>query len=280
MLHIKPVIDENASDGVVAIYGRIRDGFKLDAIPLFFQYMGNFPDFLEYIWKSIETNLKSAAFWDLSDECKDKCLDLYSSVYSPSAIANELLESIFKNETSAHFIGAKLKNLSITNASIALLFVSMREAIKGWAITTKLLKDKYDHAYFEAVTPKIEREIETSLVDASSSVQESSKLEQFDYIKFMAIVQSEVDDSIKHESHLHARLALEEHLVDHKDKVEIDVTYRTLAQYASDYKHFDELVYLLSESFPTIAANRVIVSSIGSILLKGITSQEVVREGS
>jgi len=267
MLHVKPLEDSEADEQVIALYSKIRDAFKLDTTPLFFQYMGRFPDFLEYIWGSIEKNIERESFWKLSDACKSTCLALFSDAYVPSVTAQSMIKELISRDTSSHFISAKLKNLSQTNAAIALLFVAMREAVKGWALSTKLLKDKYEDARYDRVTQSVEKEVETSIMEDASNIQLSRNTEQFDYVKFMVLVQSEVDDSQKKESHLHARLALEEYLVENCQKVEIDLTYRTLAEYAQNYKNFDELVYLLSESFPTIAATRVIVSSIGTILL-------------
>ncbi len=272
MLHLKPLTDSDADSEVLALYGRVRDCFKLDTTPLFFQYMGNFPNFLEFILKSVEKNLSNPNFINLQEDCARTCLELFSTCYSPSATAIQIVDDITTNTQSKEFIRVKLKNLHITNAAIALLFVSFREAIKGWAVETKLLQSKFEDVRHEQVTVSIEREVELSMVTTSEALQQSKYTQQFNYYKFMAVVQSEVEDSQKNNSHLYARLALEEYLVAHQSEVSVDLSYRILAQYAYEYKHFDELVYLLSVSFPTIAASRVIVTSIGKILSDGITS--------
>lgn len=268
MLHLKPLTDDEADDSTRVIYQQIRDELELDSTPLFFQYIGRFPKFLQYFWTCTTRVLNDATFKEMVQQGQVLTLDLFKGAYNPSSTAIELVTHLLKNSTSEEFIRSKIEILAKTNITLALIFVASREAVKGWAISTRLLSDKYDEAHYEFVTGHVEREVENSIVSLGANMEKVTDSKQFDYVRFMAIVQSEMDDSVKKNSHLYGRLELEEFLVRSKDHIFINLSYPILAQYAYEYKYFDELVYLMSESFPTISTNRIIASCIGQILLE------------
>src|SRR6266576_1825004 len=71
LLHIKPVSPEKAEGRVAEVYREITLALNIVAVPLVFQYIAVYEQYLFYIWERIKHNLESDSFHESCAELKE-----------------------------------------------------------------------------------------------------------------------------------------------------------------------------------------------------------------
>ena len=61
-MRIHPISEKDATPETQAIYKQIREALKIPHVPLFFQFIANFPEYMDYISNQIVDNLSDGRF--------------------------------------------------------------------------------------------------------------------------------------------------------------------------------------------------------------------------
>lgn len=138
-MHINPVFENQVSDEIKPIYEAIKLSLNVKRIPLFFAYMGAFPEYLTYISNQLTENLKNPAFNSLSNQIGDEMIDLMKAQFVPSAEVAEWYAR-YGNTPSFYYFQQDTDHIFRTNVKLALIFVALREAVKGWAVAAKKIR--------------------------------------------------------------------------------------------------------------------------------------------
>ncbi len=81
MLHIRPVLEKDASAKVQEVYADIKDTLHIHFVPLLFQYIAGFEDYFVYSWGKVKTNILSDYYQKAIDgiihEARKSVKDIY-----------------------------------------------------------------------------------------------------------------------------------------------------------------------------------------------------------
>ncbi|OGK11582.1 hypothetical protein A2954_01855 [Candidatus Roizmanbacteria bacterium RIFCSPLOWO2_01_FULL_37_12] len=71
-MQISPVIEDKASDQVKKEYKKIKDALNIPYLPLFFTYIGPFPEYLCYLTEQLVPIIQHDKFKSLINETDEK----------------------------------------------------------------------------------------------------------------------------------------------------------------------------------------------------------------
>lgn len=284
-MQINPVFENRAPDEIKPIYEAIKQSLKVKRIPLFFAYMGAFPEYLSYISNQLTENLKNPEFNTLSNQIGDEMIDLIKAQFIPSEEIRDWFNR-YGQTPSFYYFQQDTDHIFRTNVKLALIFVALREAVKGWAVAAKKLpgqasrpkktetqimkQDTFIFEDVEEVPVVVMPQSEKSATHEMITVQQSnglSKRENFAMEKdllpqYLHLCKVDFYEQMKTASFWELRIAIEKfilnalpvlpHIVFSPINVVIDLTKK--------YDEFPDLLYLLSEHFPTYAVQRMMFS--------------------
>ncbi len=248
-------------------------------------YMGAFPDYLAYISGQLTENLKNPSFISLSDQIGNEMIELIKSQFTPGEEIRDWFAR-FSNTPSFYNFQTDADSIFRTNVKLALIFVALREAVKGWAVAAKKLPAstrktgvkettivKQDSFIFQDVeespqiilqnSKKSETATGTLRVQTNTLARKTgSAIEQDLLPQYLRLCRIEFYEQMKTASFWELRITIEKfilnalpvlpHIVFSPINVVIDLTKK--------YDNFPDLLYLLSEHFPTYAVQRMMFS--------------------
>ncbi len=140
-MQVKPLNFEDATDEIKEIYQKLIKILEVNHLPIFFQYFGSFPEYLKFISPQIINLLSNEKFKIIIDENEKNILQLFKNQFF---IPEEIFfwRQKYQHTPFYYHFESDLKKISLTNLKIAFLFISLREAVKGWAIASKKLTSK------------------------------------------------------------------------------------------------------------------------------------------
>lgn len=283
-MQINPVLENNASDEIKTIYDAIKQSLDVQRVPLFFTYMAAFPNYLSYISNQLTENLKDPSFTSLSNQIGNEMIELIKEHTTPGEDVREWVEKYGESPSFYYFL-QDTDHIFRTNVKLALIFVALREAVKGWAVAAKKLPGqaskpkkesvgiiKKEEFIFEDVeTPKIvmpqtkknQPVINTSRVRSNGLARRQETAIERDLLpQYLQLCKIDFYQQMKTASFWELRIAIEKfilnalpimpHIVFSPINVVIDLTKK--------YNDFPDLLYLLSEHFPTYAVQRMMFS--------------------
>ncbi len=300
---MKTIPESQADSKLLGLYEQLKIGLGVGQVPLFFTYLGAFPEYLEYITDQIVANTTDSGFKKLVSQMGTDISTLTHEMLSHSEKQNDWL-SRYRNSPSFYNMKEDLQKIHTTNVTLALLFLALREAVKGWAVAAKQLSPDINttsgrgvginheekefvlegYPFPQAKTSFWQAEGAsrirswTSQDDNTQSRQtkltmettsnlpvkkEASGIEKNLFIDYIRLNQEDFFPQVKQEQYVYLRVYVEKillasiQLLPHKIISPINV----VLELASKYKDFPDLLYLLSEHFPTYAAQRVIFSA-------------------
>lgn len=268
MFHINPISYEEASEQIKRLYSDIEDTFGVHNVPLFFQMMANFDEYLIYIWPQIKKNIKDPEFQSLIATIEKQNINDLEKVYHPDKEVIQYIHSHIQNQTVYATIKEDFLKIYHMNVQLAFIFIGLREAVKGWAVGAKKLGEniQYDPMKQKVHAPINENFKDTMMEEFSSVPALATNF----HSKLLALCLSEMEDLITKKEYLYKRVEIEERFLSDIADIPhtIDSSYSKVSKFAYKYPHFDELLYMLSETFPTMIINKLSTSAIGLILLK------------
>lgn len=260
-----------ADTKVKALYSKLQNAFHSNTLPLFFTYLGPFPEYLEYITDQIVLNVLSPKFASITKMLVEEVEDIIS--LQPSKKTQEWLEKFRHTPAFYHFQKDNQENFSI-NIQLAIIFIALREAVKGWALGTKKLpgmvsphdESKYSYIHEEdfVFEPITVAESDTSLASVNRGmIKTESALTKNLLVEYFLLSQQDYSSYMKTEACLLTRVQLEKMIL-----TTIQILPHTIISpinivitLSNKYKTFPDLLYLLSEHFPTYAVQRLMFSA-------------------
>jgi hypothetical protein len=282
-MKISPVIESEAFGNVKTSYDDIKSSLHTPTLPIFFTYIGAFPDYLQYITKQLTKNLNDPQFIKLSEDLSEQIHSLIQSTISPSP---ETAEWLSRYQHTPSFYNFKKTNheLFITNLKLVMIFIALREAVKGWAIAAKKLpssktgvppsttQESQTKFVFEDIinvgtgldlSLQPDEESSPDLIRTSPSIlsAQQSHIPEKDLLRqYLLLCQSDFIDHMKKEEFLIMRLGMERLILASLDSFPnlVFSPINVVLNLTSKYPTFPELLYLLSEHFPTYSMQRMI----------------------
>ena len=269
-MSLTAVLENQANAEVKNNYQKIKEALEIAYLPLFFTYIGGFPEYLSYLTDQISPNLNSSKFEDLIRETEERIFYLIKT----SLIKSDEMDTWvnrYRNSPSFYNFQKDLKKIFTVNLKLALIFVALREALKGWAIAAKKLSPKINSDKSE--TPS-DRDKDFIFEDALSLVAISSKqnsdleeskareIEKDLLPRYIVLCEQEYHQLMKSEKYLILRVGIEKvmlstlPLLPEKIVSPINVFY----DLTEKYEDFPELLYLMYEHFPTLAVQKMMFS--------------------
>lgn len=283
-----PVSENEASAVVKESYRQIREGLGVPSIPLFFQYFGAFPEYLDYVAGQITKNLTSPEFEKIISDTLTNVQMLTSHGLSKSDDLQRWL-TLYKNAPSFYNFQQDLKNILKINLQLAFIFISLREAVKGWAVAAKKLPNSVptstaakqprteDDFIYEDLSTVILGRSETTTSesidpnratmtrnDSSSLATSQSRGIEKDLLpEYLNLCKFEFRNQMKFNKFWTLRIGLEKIILNNLAILPalIFSPINLFIQMNEKYPNYGELLYLISEHFPTYAAQRLMFSA-------------------
>lgn len=275
MLSLKPIPESQASQEVVQIYNSIKQSFRLANVPVIFQYLAVFPDYLEYIWQQAAKNINDPEFKNQSMEIENFARTAIQSVYSPQTLTKLFLEKIEERAEKLELVKF-VDTIFQMNANLYLFSLAIRESLKGRYLGIKQigerLEDKEKSAFNDLsegfIQPNEVSEKTYTGIRTNASTQLTPRSTQgitiSVFAEFFNIMEKEMEKLLKEEKYLTRRVELERfalgrlHLMPHP----LDSSIVTIFKHAYDNPQFPELIYLIADLFPTQTPYKLMASAV------------------
>jgi hypothetical protein len=270
MLTLEPIPYEKANEKVKNIYEDIVSTFHIKTVPVFFELLANYEQYLIYVWPLIKRNVVNDQFVALCHELEKIFLANLGNVYN-SKFAVMYLKNLQPTPTEIHTLEYENNQIVLVNIQLSLIFIMLREAIKGYAIGSTLLGG---HPSSTNTAPQSQ---ELSIVAVSENNESfdlqpsSNQLQRVFYPKFLALVSNEFEELIQTEGYLFNRVKIEEDMLSHFEKVPyiIDSSFsKTILK--TESTDVRQLFHVLSETFPTLSVYKLTISLLSKIILKDV----------
>lgn len=272
MLHIRPVSEEDASENVQLVYKDIKQTLNIHFVPLLFQYIAGFEEYFLYSWDKIKTNLQSdyyhKAVQDILQVSQKSILAIYRESKNMQLFVSQL------PQMEKQHIQQTVEELEILNAMLLILTIGLREGVKGVVIGQHMLpKEKgYEETVFDQfINEKIMhanlRQQEKDIAPAGKMLAPlfgQNALVVSKYPAFFAHIAKEMEELLKTEPYLHQRVVMEQQALLHAGNLPypLGCSYSEIARFAGKQPYFSELLYILSETFPTSFPRLVFTSAL------------------
>lgn len=264
---IHPVPEESASPEVLQKYQELKQSLKLPIVPLFFTYIGAFPEYLSYITRQVVPNISDARFLSLTEDTLSTMGELVSGAFPKHKDTTDWITTNKQSPAFYHF-QQNIKEIQIKNIMILFIFMAIREAIKGWAVGAKQIpstvkthksapQDLNESSFVYSELYSIVQEEKTT-ASSSLAASPSRGIEKDLMGEYLRLCRFDFDAYMKKESFVFVRLGLEKlvlssiSLFPHPIVSPVNIVY----QLTTRYPDFPELLHLLSDHFPTYAMHR------------------------
>lgn len=281
---IHPVSEKNASSEILQEYSKIKTALGTPILPIFFTFLGAFPEYLSYIGEQLEKNLNDSSFISLNSQIIREVNNQIDSTLVKSKDTVDWI-NLYQSSPSFYYFQKDLVSISETNLKLSFIFIALREAVKGWAVAAKRLvattESKFEQRQEEI--PKEDFVFDLSILKNYENVEDQAKsqsdrlpagketslvkqgqhaLEKNLLVEYLKIINSDFKNHMKHEYFWTLRVQLEEKLLNTLANLPhlIYSPYNVIVELTKKYDNFYELIYLLSESFPTLVMQRLMFS--------------------
>lgn len=272
---IQPLPESKAEGKTKENYQRIIKALNIDFLPVFFQYLGPFPEYLDYITNQLVQNLQSQKFKEFVDQIG---AEIKKSINESLPKSDGIREWLQRYRYSPQFYNfeTNLRTIFITNIKLAFIFIALREAVKGWAVaarqisgrtvTGEQIKNEVFYKQEDNVFEGLSYEIKNQIISPSQSfsLQNRSEipLEKQLLPEYLNLCRLHFFGQTKKENYLILRLGLEKLFLSSLPILPelIYSPINVVLKHIGKYPNYPELLYLLSEHFPVLAVQKVIFS--------------------
>lgn len=206
---INPVSDAEASEGVQAIYSEIASTFKIKSVPLPFRFIANNPKFLEFTWERIKAFIANSEFEKESEQLGNFSNSIINIIYSKSEELAEFISHASTEEKKE--LMENTKELIVLNAKLTLVFIALRESLKGVVSDNNLAIDEGKReAYHPNFYPDLDMLRNPNLAKNNTlPVLESTSPILIRFPEFYKLISQEINELIKTEKYLKSRVEIE-----------------------------------------------------------------------
>lgn len=287
-MKIKPVFEKEADETTKSIYKSIREALDLPSVPLFFCYLGAFPDYLEYINDILIKNLKDPKLEELTFEQRRFINEVFQESFEKSDNTGNFLMK-YQNNPEFIYLKKDLENLFKANSKMAILFIAIREAVKGFAVAAKKLpspelqvdtrtkipnKNKEEIIlgdfiniaktadYQKTETNDNNEETKIALFTKEITYESQTNIIRSLFPEYLRLCYLDILELQKKENFLYFRVGVEKILVQSVDNLSYPINsgVNVVLEITKKYPNFIELLYLLSEEFPTLIVQKLLLS--------------------
>lgn len=279
-MSISPFLENQADEKTKKIYQEIKKVFKTNHLPIFFTFLAPFPEYFSFLTSQIIPNLNDQNFLSLVGEMGEKISELINQLPKSQEIRNWLTR--YQNTPSFYHFQTDLGDVFLINLKIAMIFIAIRESIKGWAIGAKRLKDKFetkkednqkresfDQLIFdqEYLKEKVNEINQITLAQKTLALKNNG-LEKNLLPEYLTLCRNHFFLLTKKDEYWVVRLGIEKIILQSLEFFPklISSSFNQVIELTKKYPNFDELVYLLIEKFPTLSVQRLMFS--GFLIIK------------
>jgi hypothetical protein len=277
---ISPIFEPQADEKIKKVYQQLKKVFSVAKPPIFFCYLAPFYEYFSYITDQIIANLNNKKFIEIINETKEIILKLLKDNLKKSEETNEFLNR-FKHSPQFFYFQKDLEKIFDTNLKLTFIFIALREAVKGWAIAAKKIGAKTEAASFSK-KPKIDEEEFIFNLNEVGDFNKQTKTKQKDIQSFsnaiintpfsaiekdllpsyLQICRNDFYLLFKKEEYVFIRLEIEKIILRFLSLLpELIVSPVNLViEMTKKYENYPDLLYLLSEHFPTTVVQRLMFS--------------------
>ncbi len=264
MLSLKPVPENKASREVMEIYNSIKETFGLTNVPIVFQYLAVFPNYLDFIWQQALVNLNDREFKNQVREIENFAQTAIQTVYTPQTLTKLFLERI-EDRAEKFELSKFVTNISRMNASLYLLSLAIRESLKGKYLGIKQIGERLadeEKSVFNDLSEGFLHPAEVEIKESTDIRTHSTKQLTYKspqgittsvFAQFFEIMEKEMEKLLKEEKYLTRRVELERFALSRLQFLPhpLDSSITSIFREAFDNPQFPELIYLISDLFPT-----------------------------
>jgi len=271
MLSLKPIPEDKANAQTADIYRSVKQVLGSPAVPVIFQYLANFPSYLNCLWQQAIKNLTDLQFQQHCQAVSDFANNAICQIYLPSSATGLFLEKI-EGRGEKFELSQFVAKAGKINASLYLLSLAVRESIKGRYLGIKQIGEKLEEkerVIFSDLKDGFFTDSEnTSLPFASPAnsqiTSQTRGLTLSVFAEFFKLMEWEMETLGKKEEYLTRRVELERFTLLHLPLLPhpLDSSFTTVARQTAQDVNFPELLYLVSELFPTQAPYKVLASAV------------------
>lgn len=275
MLSLKPVAENKASREVAKIYNSVKETFGLANVPIVFQYLAVFPNYLDFIWQQALANLNDPEFKNQAREIENFALIAIQTVYTPQTLTKLFLEKI-EDRAEKSELTKFVSNISQMNASLYLLSLAIRESLKGKYLGIKQIGERLadeeksvfndlSEGYLHPSDIEIKENTDIRTHSARQLTYKSPQgITTSVFAQFFEIMEKEMDKLLKEEKYLTRRVELERFALSRLQFLPhpLDSSITSIFREAYDNPQFPELIYLISDLFPTQTPFKLMASAV------------------
>jgi hypothetical protein len=277
---ISPIFESQADEKTKEVYQQIKQAFSVAKPPIFFCYLAPFYEYFSYIATQIITNLKNEKFIEIVNETRDIILKLIKDNLKKSEETNEFLNR-FKHSPQFFYFQKDLEKIFDTNLKLTFIFIALREAVKGWAIAAKKIGAKTEPTSFSS-KPKIDEEEFIFSLNELIDLNKQTKTKQKDVQSFFNGIINASFSAIEKDllpsyldlcrNDFYFLMRKDEYVLVRLEIEKIILRFLTLLpelifspvnlviEMTKKYEDYPDLLYLLSEHFPTTVVQRLMFS--------------------
>lgn len=277
---IEPVVETQAEEEVKNCYLLLKQALGSQTLPIFFTYIGAFPEYLSYITDQLVQNLQNPSFTKLINQLNNEIIMEINRRLEKSEETIKWV-GLYRNSPSFYYFQKDLGSISLTNAKLACIFIALREAVKGWAVAAKKLSESTKReTKVEVSIPKEDFVFDMSVIDTYRDMPNISKdrslmvkenylakrppnaIEKDILPDYLKICSQDFRQHMKYDYFWTLRVGLEEKVLSILAMIPhlIFSPYNVIITLTQKYDNFYELLYLLSEQFPTLVMQRLMFS--------------------
>lgn len=267
MLRLKPLPEDKAREDVRPIYTAIKEALHVPAVPLFFQYIGNFPDYLGYIWNILSPNIAAEGFDRCCQQVVQMAVSTVAVIYTPSEEVLALAGSMQLSEKEQ--ITQTIADLRALNVKMMVLTIAIRESLKGVHVAAKQLENDFTTIVQPEAEKTIDEIVRESLLSVSSPSATAAPLDAkvanmlvpvyganalmlSKYPAFFSLSAQELEKLMQTEAYLKTRVEMEKvtHLLLLQLPSPIHISYIETAKMLFDKPGATDLIFVMKDTFP------------------------------
>lgn len=272
---VQPNFDKQASEEIKLTYKGIKNALESPSLPVFFAYIGAFPEYLTYIRDPLIENLKDPKFKTMTQRIREEIIPLINQNLKKSESLKEWIER-YQHSPAFYQFQRDINNIILLNLKLAFIFVALREAVKGWAVAAKKLafsasaqqKEKNfsaeDFIFDKEEMEEYHQPLSLQITNNSQSLIKSQpfSIEKDLMGDYFNLCRIDFANHMKSNIFWAVRIGLEEIILNalplfpHLIHSPINAVFAL----TSKYPDFPDLVYLLSEHFPTSSVQKMMFS--------------------
>lgn len=268
MLRLRPLSEEKAPEYTKSVYDAIKATLGVPITPLFFQYIGNYPDYLGYLWSIVAPNIDTEGFHKSCNQLLHISESAISVIYTPSEKARTLASQMHPSEKEQ--LHKTVDDLRMLNVKMMILTIAIRESLKGLYIISKQISE---NSYGSPTAPLEAEKTIDEIVQESLHTVASSSMQAVDtkvahmfvpvygantlmlskYPEFFSLSAEELEILMKTEAYLKARVEMEKitHILLLQLPSPIHLSYRETTKMLFDKPHAGDLLFVMKDTFPS-----------------------------